>query len=92
MKTTWSDWIASRTMKFNAMMMAATSAAIAYAATLTEADLQAFGLSAKNIVLILGAIRIVGDGFNMWLRTDTKQSLVGRSAKNGDTDGIQDAM
>lgn len=80
MKTTWRDWLASRTIKFNAFMAAAWAALLPVFLTMTAADWQAIGFSERTALLAVMAVQIAGNAWNAYLRADTHRPLAGRSA------------
>lgn len=92
MRATWSDWLASRTMRLHGILIAATTAAVGYLMTLDETDLEAFGVSPRNIIIALGLIRIASDSYGAWLRTDTTKPLAGRTDASDPMANVQDAQ
>lgn len=79
MKASFSDWLASRMVKLNAVLAAAFMALIAYVATLSDADLLALGLTEKQVIIGLGLIKVASAIANIWLRSQTTAPLAGRA-------------
>lgn len=86
-QTTWADWIASRTIKFNATLGAIMAAVLAYAMTLTDADLIALGVTPSRAMAIMAAISLADKIWNIWQRTKTSEPLAGRAHAETDEKG-----
>lgn len=91
MKASWRDWLASRTVKINATLAVAFAALIAWVATLSDADLLTLGLTEKQAIIAMAAIKVASAVANLWLRADTTGPLAGRAGGPDPMADVQDA-
>ncbi len=76
----WRDWWASRTIRFNAYMGALWAALTTAFMSISEAQLEALGLTEHQIILAMGVIGILQNWRNNYLRKVTTLPLDGRSS------------
>lgn len=78
-KTTWADWFASRTIKWNLYISGIFAAAIPVLASLSESDFAALGISPKWVMVGMAAIKVADGMKNISLRAATTAPLAGRA-------------
>lgn len=79
MRSTFKDWLASRTMRLNAFMQALFMSLMAAVATWGQDMWEAFGLTTNQAMIAVALVGIVSGAANMALRVDTHRPLAGRS-------------
>lgn len=80
-KTTFSDWWASRTMRFNTYATAFMTAVLPVVATFTDADWAAFGIPPRAVTILVVIVAMMMNLKNMNLRTKTDEPLAGLADK-----------
>jgi flagellar biosynthesis protein FliQ len=75
----WADWWASRTIKFNTMMGGLFAAAIPVITQIDETTLVALGLTPKNVLLTMAAVKVIDNVVNNKLRAITTKPLSERA-------------
>ena len=92
LKSTWRDWWASRTMRWNMYMGVVSTVALPIAAGLSEEDWATIGLSTKWVLIVTLAVKALSNIKNIHLRTETTESIVGRSGTGDGTEEIEDKI
>lgn len=75
----WRDWWASRTNRFNTMVIGFNTSVTPVLLSVDEADLNALGVSSKWVVIIMLGVNILAALNNQRLRGKTDTALSGRS-------------
>lgn len=78
-KTTWADWWASRTIRFNLYMTALFAALVPVLAGFSEADYATLGLSPKWVMIAMAVVKVIDGVQNINLRLNTARPIAGRS-------------
>ncbi len=86
MKTSWKDWWASSTIRFNAYMTGLMTTLMPVVLLLDEAKLASLGLSEKAVTVSVLAIAALSGLWNKRLRARTDTPLAGRSSTGGGYD------
>lgn len=73
------DWLASRTVRLNAVFLAVWSAVLPIVIMWDESDWQEFGLSKSSAMLIVVLVNAIGNISNIYMRGITKKPIAGRS-------------
>lgn len=78
-KTTWADWFASRTIRFNLYMTALFAALLPVLAGLSESDFATLGLSPKWVMIGMAVVKVLSGMQNINLRLQTGRPIAGRA-------------
>ena len=78
-KTTWADWFASRTIRFNLYVTALFAVLVPVLAGFSEADYAALGLSPKWVMIAVAVVKVLDGMHNINLRLQTARPVAGRA-------------
>lgn len=78
-KSTWADWFASRTIRFNLYMTALFAALLPVLASFSEEDFATLGLSPKWVLVGMAVVKVLSGLQNIHLRLQTGRPIAGRA-------------